>query len=251
MPEKQDSIFKKIAQKVTLIYTGLTFFFVFLLLFPAFVVLNLLKKKRTGLVLTRHWAAMFYFLMGMRIVIENKHFLDKKSTYIFCPNHFSFFDITTMTQMPVPFKFVGKESLSKVPFFGYYFTKFHITVNRENRRSSYQAFKDSIETLNDGLSLTVFPEGGINVANTTQLSDFKEGPFRMALKTGVPLVPVTIADNWRIFPDDGKNIVTWKRKSRVIIHEPIDPSNYDQDSLKVFQDDVRKIIQSELDARNA
>ena len=251
MPEKQDSFIKRAVRKLLLVYTALTFFLVFFLLFPVFVILNLINKKKAGLVLTRYWAAMFYFLMGMKIVIENKHFLDKKSTYIFCPNHFSFFDITTMTQMPVPFKFVGKESLSKVPLFGYYFTKFHITVNRENRRSSYQAFKDSIDTLNKGLSLTVFPEGGINVANTFQLSDFKEGPFRMALKTGVHLVPVTIADNWKIFPDDGKNVLTWKRRNRVIIHEPIDPSKYDQDEVKEFQEDVRSIIQSELDARNA
>ena len=241
---------KKIGQKLLITYTGIAFFFVFLILFPFFLLTILFKQKRLGLILSKYWAGMFYFLMGMKIDIENKHLLDKKSTYIFCPNHFSFLDITTMTMVPVPFQFVGKKSLAKIPGFGFYFRNFHISVDRESIRSSYATFKESVESLNEGCSLTVFPEGGINVTNSTELSGFKEGPFRMALKTGVPLVPITIADNWSILPDDGKFQMNWKRKSRVIIHEPIDPSNYEMESLDEFQSDVRKIIQTELNARN-
>lgn len=241
---------KKTRQKLILIYTGVTFFGVFLGFFPLLVLALLFKKKRLGLVMTRYWAALFYFLMGMKIVIENKHYLDRKSTYIFCPNHFSFFDITLMTQIPIPFQFIGKESLSKVPLFGYYFRNFHITVDRDNPRSSFVTFKESLKALKEGYSLTVFPEGGINVANTKELSEFKEGPFQMALKTGIHLVPITIADNWRILPDDGKFNLTWMRKSRMIIHEPIDPADYKSKSIGEFQDDVRSIIQGELDARN-
>ncbi len=241
---------KNTKQKLILIYTGITFFGVFLGFFPFLVLALLFKKKRLGLVMTRYWAAFFYFLMGMKIVIENKHYLDRKSTYIFCPNHFSFLDITTMTQMPIPFQFIGKASLSKVPLFGYYFRNFHITVDRDNPRSSFVTFKESLKALKEGYSLTVFPEGGINVANTKELSEFKEGPFQMALKTGIHLVPITIADNWRILPDDGNYKLTWMRKSRVIIHKPIDPGDYKSKSIKEFQDDVRSIIQGELDARN-
>ncbi len=200
--------------------------------------------------MSRYWSGIFYLLMGMRIVVENKHYIDKKSTYIFCPNHFSFLDITTMTKMPIPFQYIGKESLSKVPLFGFYFRNYHITVDRDNARSSFLTFKESLKALKNGYSLTVFPEGGINVVNTKEMSEFKEGPFQMALKTGIHLVPVTIADNWRILPDDGKFDLKWKHKSHVIIHEPIDPSKYKSEGVQKFQDDVRDIIQSELDARN-
>lgn len=233
-----------------MIYTGIAFFLVMLSLFPFFLVAILFNKKEFGLVVTRWWSTLFYFLIGMKIVIENKHLLNKKSTYIFCSNHFSFLDITTMTQLPMPFQFVGKESLAKVPLFGYYFKKFHILVDRDNLRSRYMAFKQSLEALKSGRSLTVFPEGGINVSNTKELSEFKEGPFRMALETGVSLVPITIADNWRILPDDGNFTINWMRKSRVIIHEPIDPSKYSIETMEEFQADVRKVIQTELDLRN-
>ncbi len=234
-----------------LIYTGIVFFLLFFALFPCFFILNLLKQKRKALVLTRHWTTVFFFLLGIKIVVENKHLLDKKSTYIFCPNHFSFLDIPIMTQMPIAVQFVGKQSLSKVPGFGYYFRKFHIMVDRDSLRSSYAAFKESIGSLLENISVVVFPEGGISVGNTTELSDFKEGPFKMALKTGIHLVPITLADNWRILPDDGKFLMRWRKNSRVIIHEPIDPSQYSLETLEDFQENVRNAIQSEINSRNS
>jgi 1-acyl-sn-glycerol-3-phosphate acyltransferase len=251
MSSNKTSGLKKALKKVFSIYTGIAFFLVFFSLLPIFFLFVITKKIKFGLMLTRHWTTIFYFLLGIRIVIENKHFLDKKSNYIYCPNHFSFMDITIMTQMPIAAKFVGKESLSKIPGFGYYFRKFHIMVDRDSLRSRYKAFKESVESLQKGCSLTVFPEGGINVTHSKELSEFKEGPFRMAQETGVHLVPITIADNWLILPDDGSFMVNWKRKSRVIIHEPIDPTKYGAEDLVKFQDDVRKIIQDELDRRNA
>lgn len=112
------------------------------------------------------------------------------------------------------------------------------------------AFKESIDLLEKGFSLTVFPEGGINAVHEPKLSQFKEGPFRMSLETGVKLVPITIADNWSILPDDGEYRMTWKRKSRVIIHPPIDPSEIQSDSLENFQSEVMNTIQIELNKRN-
>ncbi|MEQ8904790.1 lysophospholipid acyltransferase family protein [Ekhidna sp.] len=250
MNSNKASGLKKALKRAFSIYTGIVFFLVFITLLPLFFLFVITGKKRHGLILTRHFTTIFYFLIGMKIVIENKHLLDKKSNYIYCPNHFSFMDITIMTQMPIAAKFVGKESLSKIPGFGYYFRKFHIMVDRDSLRSRYKAFKESIEALQKGFSLTVFPEGGINVTHSKDLSEFKEGPFRMALETGVHLVPITIADNWRILPDDGNFMVNWRRKSRVIIHEPIDPSKYSLGTLKEFQAEVKSVIQTELDSRN-
>ncbi|WP_370089397.1 lysophospholipid acyltransferase family protein [Ekhidna sp.] len=250
MSTEKETQLKLFVNKAYLIYTGIIFFLLFFILFPFFFLLVILGQKKYGLVLTRHWTTVFFFLLGMKIDIKNNHLLDKKSTYIFCPNHFSFLDIPLMAQMPIAVQFVGKESLSKIPAFGYYFRKFHITVDRDSLRSKYKAFKESVDSLKKGFSLTVFPEGGINVANTKNLSEFKEGPFKMALETGFQLVPITIADNWRILPDDEKYLMRWKWKNRIIIHEPIDPSKYSIETLNEFQSEVKNIIQAELDKTN-
>lgn len=249
MTEKDTSL-KLFIRKAFLIYTGITFLLLFFTLFPLFLLFVMLGKKKHGLILTRHWTTVFFFLLGMKVDIMNKHLLDKRSTYIFCPNHFSFLDIPLMTQIPIALQFVGKESLSKIPAFGYYFRKFHITVDRDSLRSKYMAFKESVDSLQNGFSLTVFPEGGIHVVNSKELSEFKEGPFRMALETGFQLVPITIADNWRILPDDDRYLMRWKRRNRIIIHEPIDPSKYSLESLKEFQSEVKAVIQAGLDETN-
>lgn len=242
---------KRILNRCFLIYSALVFFGLFFLFVPFFSLAVLFNAPKFAVSLNRYWGRLFYALVGVKVVVENKHLLNKKSTYIFCPNHFSFLDITLMPIVPVPFKFVGKVSISSVPVFGYFYKKFHITVDREKLKDRYATYKKSIEALENGHSLTVFPEGGIHVTHSTEMSRFKEGPFRMAIETGVPLVPVTLADNWYILPDDGKFLMRWKRKSRLIIHEPIDPANYSMSSLKDFQADVRKVIQKELNQLNA
>lgn len=234
-----------------LIYTIVIFFNLFLLLVPFFSIALLFNAQKMAVAINRYWGRLFYVLIGVKTVVENAELLDKKGVYIFCPNHFSFLDISLMPMVPVPFKFVGKVSISAVPVFGFFYKKFHITVDRNKLKDRYATYKKSLDALKSGHSLTIFPEGGIHVVHDVAMSRFKEGPFRMAIETGVQLVPVTLADNWDILPDDGKYLMKWKPRSRMIIHQPIDPSKYSLNNLKEFQNDVRQVIQDELNRLNA
>lgn len=250
MQSKQDSLLKLTIKRVYGVYSLIVFILVFFLLFPLFLIGILFKNITMGLWLTHYWCIISNALMGIKLVIENKDRISKDTNYIFCPNHFSFFDILTMPALPVPFRFVGKLSLSSIPFFGFYYRKNHITVDRENLKSSYEAYRKSIEALREGYSLTVFPEGGINVVHSYQMSEFKKGPFKMAMETGVSIVPISIIDCWSILPDDGKFWLT-RKKNRVVIHEPIDPEAYKASGIEKFQEDVYNIIQTELNQRNS
>ncbi|MEO9804726.1 MAG: lysophospholipid acyltransferase family protein [Reichenbachiella sp.] len=233
-----------------MIYVATMFLVTFLLNTPVFLIAILTKSDRLGLIANHYWAHAFFFLVGVPMEIIQKGDLDKKGTYIFCPNHFSFLDIAITPFVPVPFKFVGKVSIAKVPILGFIFRKLHITVDRTRLRDKYATYTKSISALMDGFSLTIFPEGGIRSSNPPLMGSFKEGPFRMAIETGVKIVPITLADNWHIFPDDGRYFFK-RRKCRVVIHEPIDPANYSMSRLKDFQEDVRQLIQKELNHLNA
>lgn len=233
-----------------MIYSAVVFFGLFILLIPLFSIAILFNWPTFAISLNRYWGKLFYTFIGISTRVENKHLLNKKSTYIFCPNHFSFLDITLMPILPMPFKFVGKVSISKVPVFGYFYRKFHITIDREKLKDRYATYQKSLAALKAGHSITIFPEGGIQEAHTTQMSRFKEGPFRMAIETGIFLVPITLADNWYILPDDGKFLMRWKRNCRLVIHDPVDPANYSLSTIKDFQNDVREKIQKELDRLN-
>ncbi|MFY0689097.1 MAG: 1-acyl-sn-glycerol-3-phosphate acyltransferase [Cyclobacteriaceae bacterium] len=184
----------------------------------------------------------------MPIEIESQCNFEQGKNYILCANHFSFLDVAIMPFAPIPFKYVGKISISKVPFFGYMFKRFHITVDRAKVKSRYETYKKSVNALIEGFSLAIFPEGGIISSEPPKMAKFKEGPFRMAVETGVSLVPVSFADNWHIFPMNG-NLFLNRRKCRIVFHKPIDPINYSLDTLNEFKDDVFQIIQDGLDRK--
>ncbi|UXX78016.1 1-acyl-sn-glycerol-3-phosphate acyltransferase [Reichenbachiella carrageenanivorans] len=242
--------FRLIVNRLYVLYVGLVFILTFLLGTPIVLLAFLLKTDRLALLVNHYWAHIFFLLIGVPIQVVRKGKLDHQANYIFCPNHFSFLDIATMPFVPVPFKFVGKVSIVKVPLLGLVFKRFHITVDRTRLRDRYATYQKSIDALRSGFSLTVFPEGGIRASQPPQMENFKEGPFRMAIETGTALVPVTLADNWHIFPDDGQFLLK-RKKCRMVIHEPIDPRGYTLDQLQDFQNDVHHIIQSELDRLNS
>lgn len=231
-------------------YVFAVFIITFLLGTPVVFVAMVTKSDRLGLEVNHYWAYIFFFLIGVPMEITHKAKLCKNANYIFCPNHFSFLDIAILPFLPIPFKFVGKVSIVKLPLLGFVFKKLHITVDRTKLRDRYASYKKSRTALANGFSLAIFPEGGIKTIRPPLMGGFKEGPFRMAVETGTKLVPITLADSWHIFPDDGKFLFR-RRKCRMVIHEPIDPAKYTIEKLKEFQEDVRGLMQEELDRLNA
>ncbi len=160
------------------IYCLAVFGGLFLLLLPAFLFLAQKRAwRRSAVWLNHYWAWGFFRLCFISVDLEFKEKLSPKQQYIFCPNHFSFLDIATMGLTPVPFAFVGKNSMAKIPVFGYMYRKLHILVDRDNMRSKYEMLHRSIEALNQGISLTIFPEGGIGTQTPPEMSPFKPGAF--------------------------------------------------------------------------
>lgn len=240
---------KLVLLRIYMVYAAIMFTLTFVLGTPAVLLAIIFKNDKLALQVNHYWAYVFFFLVGVPMEIRGKENLDKKSTYIFCANHFSFLDIAIMPFLPTPFKFVGKVSIAKVPLMGAIFKRFHITVDRARLRDRYTTYKKSVHALKNGCSLTIFPEGGIKSNRPPAMASFKEGPFRMSLETGVRLVPVTLADNWHIFPDDGKFLLR-RRKCRMVIHKPIDPTAFSIDTIEEFQALVRDTIQPQLDELN-
>ncbi len=248
MAKTKGGMLMTVLRRLYSIYAILIFVLTFLLVLPVYLYADWFNKPRLGLIVNHYWARIYFFLVGIPIEIEKEFDFEKGKNYILCSNHFSFLDVAIMPFVPVPFKYVGKVSISKIPFFGYMFKRFHITVDRAKARSKYDTYKKSVNALLEGFSVAIFPEGGIRSQEPPKMASFKEGPFRMALETGVPLVPISFADNWHIFPDDGRYFIH-RRKCRIIFHKPIDPVQYSLDTLKDFKEDVHKIIQNGLDSK--
>jgi 1-acyl-sn-glycerol-3-phosphate acyltransferase len=173
---------------------------------------------------------------------------DPKKQYVFCANHFSFFDIPVMGINPVASLFVGKSSIARVPLFGYVYKKTHITLDRDKAKSRYEALERCKQEVDNGLSLAIFPEGGIVAKAPPKMGKFKDGAFKVAIEKQIPIVPVTIPFNWIILPDD-TYLLCWHRNC-IVFHEPIETTGMDMNDLEALKERTFRVIDKELEKYN-
>jgi 1-acyl-sn-glycerol-3-phosphate acyltransferase len=144
------------------------------------------------------------------------------SPYIFMSNHRSLYDIPTLVVglQPHPIRLVAKSDLFKVPLWGQAMLAAEIIkVDRSDREQAIRDLEVAGEMLHGGLCVWIAPEGGRS--RDGKLRAFKKGGFMMALKTGVPIVPVGIAGTEGIAPVD--KLVCYKGASTAMaVGEPID-----------------------------
>lgn len=217
-----------------------------MLLYPFFLIsITSPRLRKMALRLNQIWARLFLSLSFIPPKIEWRAKLKPGQSYLFVANHTSYLDIVMMGYVPKLCVFVGKKSLTRVPIFGFMFRNIHITVDRSNARSRYLVYEEGVKVLNQGLSLVMFPEGGIRSSNPPQLTSFRNGAFKMAIEQNVPIVPVTMPNNWRIQPGDSRMIMHPERPL-AIFHEPIDTSGMNTNDIVALRDKVFGIIETEL-----
>jgi len=115
-------------------------------------------------------------------------------------NHTSMLDIMLMLRVSRnPFVFVGKKELVKIPVFGFFYKRVCIMVDREDTRSRTGVYRRAQRRLNQGLSICIFPEGGVPDEHII-LDEFKDGAFKMAIAHTIPVVAITFFDGKKRFP---------------------------------------------------
>ena len=185
------------------------------------------------------------FNSGLRGKIEYEELLDPKGTYIFVANHTSYLDILSLNVMlPQFFNFMAKQELGKIPLFGIFFRTIDIAVNRKSVKASHTAFLKAAEQLKMGEGITIFPEGTIN-DRAPILSKFKPGAFRLAVDTGLEIVPITILDNWKRLPDQGRFEGT-PGKMRMYVHRAIKTAHLKPEDAEELKQNVFAIIEYKL-----
>ncbi len=230
------------------IYTAhcfLIFLLLFLILQPLFIIPILFKKqfRLVGLA-NRLWAQWWSVLVMLPYRIEKRAKLDKRKQYIFCPNHFSYMDIYSMSLNPHDSIFVGKSDMLSVPLFGFMYKHLHITVDRTKLKSRSQSIQDSLQAIDDGKSLMIFPEGGIISNNIPKMASFKDGAFRIAIEKQIEIVPVTIPYNWIVLHPD-RLLMRW-RPTKLIFHEPVATTGLTLEHVSTLKKKVFSIIEVEL-----
>ncbi len=161
--------------------------------------------ERTGRAshgVARAWARLLMRGSGIHASVEGLENIKPDGSYVFAANHLSYIDTPLVIGLiPVQFRFLAKKSLWKVPFIGSHLNRAgHIPVPREDPRASLRTMSEAARIIRDrGVSVLVFPEGGRSPA---EMQPFKEGAAYIAIKAGVPAVPVGIVGTREVLPMD-------------------------------------------------
>jgi 1-acyl-sn-glycerol-3-phosphate acyltransferase len=147
------------------------------------------------------WARPILYGMGCIPKINYDQRMESNQSYMLVANHTSMLDIMLMLCVSRnPFVFVGKKELARLPLFGYFYKRVCILVDRESSRSRTAVYRRAQKRLQNGLSICIFPEGGVPEDTGIILDAFKDGAFKMAIAHQIPIVPITFFDCKRRFP---------------------------------------------------
>jgi 1-acyl-sn-glycerol-3-phosphate acyltransferase len=229
------------------IWCAVCFVVLYILLFPVqFVFLQRDSWKPMVHKINRIWGKLFFICAGMPIRVEYRFRPDPKGVYIFCANHFSYLDIAAMgVVVDNYYAFIGKSEVKHIPLLGYMFAKLHVQVDRNQSNSRAYSLTKSIRTLASGRSIMIFPEGGIHAKEVPHMMPFKDGAFTMAIHQQVPIVPITLLNNYRILPAKSPVRIHW-HPLRAVIHPPIETVGMTQANLENLKQETCNVIDNEL-----
>jgi 1-acyl-sn-glycerol-3-phosphate acyltransferase len=187
------------------VITVVTIVFVILLVLAALIRI----PNRPGSiydVLPRVWGRVTLWAAGVKVHVHGLERLPLNGTFIFICNHVSLFDILALVGRLPRNNFVAKAELFKIPVFGSGLRILGtVPIERDNQKAAFGAYDVAAARIRAGSSVVVFPEGtrGTDYA----IRRFKKGPFVLAIKSEVPIVPVVLHGTLEILPK-GKLFLT-------------------------------------------
>jgi 1-acyl-sn-glycerol-3-phosphate acyltransferase len=146
----------------------------------------------------RAWARLILAVSGVRVRVLGPERLVEGTSFVIAANHESFYDILVLfTVLPMSLRFLAKRNLFRLPFLGWSIAAAgFIPVDRETRTRSFAIVDAALAGLKGGRSLVVFPEE--TRTSNGELLPFKSGAALMALRSGLPILPLGIAGTLRI-----------------------------------------------------
>jgi 1-acyl-sn-glycerol-3-phosphate acyltransferase len=146
----------------------------------------------------RLWGTAAAWASGMKVVVHGRENLEG-AQHIIVSNHMSQHDIFVLASVLKNLKFVAKNELARVPFFGRAAASVGtIYIERQNRKSSFDSYRQAAEKIRTGACVVVFAEGSRGA--TYSLRPFKKGPFVLAVHVHAPIVPVVIHGTREVHP---------------------------------------------------
>ncbi len=192
------------------------------------------------------WAfRVIYKICGIRVTVIGQEKIPADRPVLYACNHSSYFDIIIGYSLcRNRTGYIAKDSIGKVPLLKTWMKRLYcLFMNREDVKQSLQTILTAISYIKKGISICIFPEGTRNKG--TSLLPFKEGSFKIAEKTGCPIVPMAITNTAAIAKENGLGV----RPTHVIIEycDPIFTDQLDRSEKKLLGSKTKQIIENSIE----
>lgn len=186
------------------------------------------------------WARMLLWITNIRVEVIGAENVLKNRPQIFMANHQSDFDILiVLAFIPGQFRWIVKKELFKIPIFGKAMKSAgYIEIDRQNHEKAMKSLEEAAQKIREGKSVVTFPEGTRSKDGT--IKPFKQGMFHLAIRAGVPIVPISIIGAHEILPK--RTLRIKPGKITMIIDQPVDVSGYQIEARGELIERIRDII---------
>lgn len=199
-------------------------------------------KNRSSLAIVNWAFRCCLFLAGVQVSVLGEENVPKDTAVLYVGNHRSYFDILlTYVRVPRPTGYVAKREMLKWPLLVSWMKNLHcLFLDRENLKEGLKTILTGVEKIKSGISICIFPEGTRNKINDTFLP-FHDGSFKIAEKSGCPIIPISLNNTAAIFEDH----LPYIKKAHVVIEygKPIYMKELTKEEKKRIGASVQKVIE--------
>ena len=192
------------------------------------------------------WSRGILKVTGVTLTVEGRENIPQGGPCVFVGNHRSYYDIPLLLAgLDKPHGILAKEELEKIPLLNRWMKLLGcVFVQRDDVRASVRALNDATAIVQGGKSFVIFPEGTRYKGEEGGAGEFKNGAFRIAVKTGAPVVPVAITGARALFESNGN--LCRPGTVRIRILPPIQTAGMSKAEQKQLPDAVRQTILAKL-----
>lgn len=196
-----------------------------------------------NMIMIRFSKLMFY-ITGSRMLISGLNNIPKDKPVLFVSNHQGHMDgLIIQGFIKKPKGFMALSTYQKAPILGTWMKYMGcVFVDRGNIKQSLICVNKAVENLKRGHSMVVFPEGKLNDGKETL--EFQKGFLRLATKSGVPIVPITIKGSHNILSYNGKRVRP--TKIQCIVSKPVETKALKKNEEKEFIQKIKDIILDQM-----
>jgi 1-acyl-sn-glycerol-3-phosphate acyltransferase len=193
----------------------------------------------------QHWFARSWSWLILKTILSPVKVVGRENLphgpAVIAANHQSAMDIPLLyVYLPTQFRIVAKVELFKYPFMGWHLTRSgQIPVDEKNVRANLKSLQRGVETLKHGMPLVVFPEGGRSADGV--IKPFLSGAFYMAIKAGVPIVPVAIVGTYEVLKMN--TYVIRPGSLQLVIGQPISTEGCTTRDMEALSEKVKAAIE--------